>query len=301
MQARGANRLRHPADSVMNTTLDTNCILTGFFWIACGGWFTWFTVAAAVIGAGTSIYEGSKNRAALSKAGDVANGLTYQPIDINALLKQAHDQAVTNATQSLALERSLQPGVADTRTTLPGVINKQLALGGSLSPDTANAVATAGRVIGGNSGIGGSSAPLTAALIGQSSEQLRQSRINNASGLLAANPLPTAGLDPGALASLVVSQNNAQNQFNAAKAGIQTNLINSQAQAGNAAASQTSGAFTNLLGTLGKAYGTTGSNTGTTYDPNAYSGAFNPAFGAFRTPDGLLGQSATVGATTPGG
>ena len=69
-----------------------------------------------------------------------------------AVRKKITEAAVKNATDSLALERSLQPGVADTRTNLSNSISDQLKLGGQLNTDTINAVTQAGRVAGGTSG-----------------------------------------------------------------------------------------------------------------------------------------------------
>ncbi len=194
-----------------------------------------------------------KAQHAVSDAQKVAGAVDYQPIDIAQLTANAHDQAVKNATDSLALERSLQPDIADTRTNLSRSISDQLKLGGQLPTDTINAVTQAGRVAGGTSGsLGGASVPLTAGLLGLSSLNLLNQRQNNAAGLLAANPLPVAGLDPGTLASLEAQQNAAQNQFNLAKAGVQTNLIGSQVQAGAAQTGANMAGISSLLNLLTK-------------------------------------------------
>ncbi len=127
-----------------------------------------------------------KAQHAVSDAQKVAGAVDYQPIDIAQLTANAHDQAVKNATDSLALERSLQPDIADTRTNLSRSISDQLKLGGQLPTDTINAVTQAGRVAGGTSGsLGGASVPLTAGLLGLSSLNLLNQRQNNAAGLLA--------------------------------------------------------------------------------------------------------------------
>lgn len=245
----------------------------------------WGAVVAGVIGAGASAIISSdasrKASHAVSDARTIADNVTYQPIDIAQLTKTAHDQAVANATNSLALERSLQPGVSDTRQALQQSIANQLKQGGNLPPDVVNQVTQAARVGSGSSGtLGGSSVPLTAQLLGVSALGLLNQRQQNASNLLAANPLPAAGLDPGTLAGLEAQNNAAQNQFNLAKAGVDTNLVNSQAQAnaasGGVSASNyasllglltkqnpgTGGVDTSLLGKLASAYGT-GSNPAT--------------------------------------
>jgi len=208
--------------------------------LAVGATVTAGTIVAgaglAAAAAGTIVSADSARKArnagtdALKSQQQIQAELKYQPIDLEKLKADASAQAAQNATQSLALERLLQPGVADTRAGLQDRVASELKLGGNLSPDVANQVATQARTAGAASGVGGNAAPLTAALTGQTAQGLLQQRENNAMGLLAANPLPTAGLDPGSLASAEVAQNAAQNQFNLAKAGVASNLVNSQAQ-----------------------------------------------------------------------
>jgi hypothetical protein len=123
-------------------------------------------------------------------------------------------------------------------------VRSDLALGGQLSPDIANQVARAARTSGALSGA--PAGPLTAAQIGLTADNLKQQRLANAGSLLAANKLPTAGLDPGALASLIVSQNAAQNQFNMRKAGIDANLAQSAGEVG-AGAAATQGSLNSQL------------------------------------------------------
>jgi len=250
------------------------------------------SLITAGVGAAVSSDQSRKASHAVSDAAKIADSVTYQPIDIAQLTKTAHDQAVQNATQSLDLERQLQPGVASTRQALQQSISDQLKQGGNLPPDVVNQVTRAARVESGTSGtLGGSSVPLTAQLLGVSALGLLNQRQQNASNLLAANPLPVSGLDPGTLASLEAQNNAAQNQFNLAKAGVQTNLVNSQAQAnaasGGVAASNynsllglltkqnpsSSGTDTSLLGKLFSAYG--GSNNPATNPVSAGSGSIN--------------------------
>lgn len=243
----------------------------------------WVAVAAAAVGAiGSAVISSDSSRKAshaVSDAAKVAQDVTYQPIDIAQLTKTAHDQAVQNATDSLALERSLQPGVADTRATLQQSIADQLKQGGNLPPDVANQVERAARVSSGTSGsLGGSSVPLTAQLLGVSALGLLNQRQQNASNLLAANPLPAAGLDPGTLAGLEAQNNAAQNQFNLAKAGVQTNLINSQAQANAASGGVAASNYNSLLGLLTKQNpSTTGTDTSLLGKLGAAFSGNNPA------------------------
>jgi len=192
----------------------------------------------AVAGTAYSAYSSSQaqkkalnaQQGAIDQQQNLLAGLKYEPIDIAKLQSDATAAAAQNATNSLALERTLQPNVAATREGLSKTVADQLALGGNLSPDVANQVATAARVRGSSSGVGGNAAPITAALTGQTAQSLLQQRMSNSANLLAANPLPTAGLDPGSLASAEIANQNALNQFNIAKAGGTANLINSQAQ-----------------------------------------------------------------------
>lgn len=209
----------------------------------------YITAATSVAGVANSISAGRKAQsaakdAALRQEQLVAN-LKYEPINIEKLRQDARDQAIANATQSLALERELSPAVAATRQMAAERIRSDLALGGQLSPDVANQVARAARTSGSLSGA--PAGPLTAAQIGTTAEALKQQRLSNAAGLLATNPLPVAGIDPGALASLQISQNAAMNQFNAAKAGINANMIQSQGQLAGGAAGLQAGINANLL------------------------------------------------------
>ena len=196
--------------------------------------------SGAVLGAGTSLYNASQARVTGNKQADLAQqavdkqrallgSLKYEPIDIEKLKTEATANAISNARNSLALERELSPAVAATRAGLSEQISKDLALGGKLSPDIANQVARASRTMGALSGA--PAGPLTAASIGTTAEALKQQRLANASGLLAANKLPVSGLDPGQIAALEAEQAMAMNQFNIAKAGGQSNLINREATA----------------------------------------------------------------------
>lgn len=216
------------------------------------GWIAAVIGAVGAIG-GAAINSDSSRKAshAITDAQGIAEDTQYHPIDIAQLTQDAHNQAVLNATQSLALERALTPAIADTRQNLQQSVSDQLKLGGNLPPDVANQVTQAARVNSGISGtLGGSSVPLTAQMLGISALGLLNQRQNNASNLLANNPLPVSGIDPGSLASLEVNQNAAQNQFNLAKAGISTNLVNSGAQATAAQGGANAGLLTALTSSL---------------------------------------------------
>ena len=208
-------------------------------------------IGSAIIGAGSSMYGASQTRKATNQAiqaqKELAASLTYTPIDIDKLKAEATEQSIANAKASLQLEKQLTPDIASIRTTLPAQVSSELAMGGKLSPDIANQVASQARVIGGGAGtVASGFAPMTAALTGTTAQALKDSRQQKAASLLAANPLPTVGLDPGTLASLEAQNNAAMNQFNLEKAGISSNLINSQLQGNLAATGQTQSAIGSL-------------------------------------------------------
>ncbi len=236
----------------------------------------WGAVAVAAVSAGTAIYSSNQQKKAANKALDAQRGIaadiTYEPIDVEKLKREATQAAIQNATQSLVIERQLQPNVAAAREELSRQINADLKLGGNLSSDQQNRVTQSARTIGARSGVGsGGTVPLTASLIGLRSEDLLNQRRAAAGSLLGANPLPTAGLDPGALASLEVANNAAMNQFNLEKAGVESNLANSEAAARTAQIGGQVGvvsSLANLLGTGIGAYANNRAGVGeqTTYD-----------------------------------
>lgn len=218
----------------------------------------WAAIIPALISAGTAIYSANQSKKAASNAVDqqksLAANLKYEPIDIEKLKADATASAIQNATNSLALERQLQPVVADTREQtnlvkqeLARQVGADLKLGGNLSPDVINRVNTAGRVIGSTSGIGSpNTVPLSASLLGLSSIDLINQRRAAAANLAAPGPLPVAGLDPGAVASAEVAQNAAENQFNLKKAGVDQNLIDSEAEARTAQIGGQTGVISSL-------------------------------------------------------
>lgn len=250
----------------------------------------YIATAATVAGTVSSISSQRKalsaQKDALAQQRDIAANLKYEPINIENLKEQTRQQAIQNATQSLALERELSPDVAATRQMVAERVRTDLGLGGQLSPDVASQVARAARVSGSLSGA--PAAPLTASLIGTTAENLRQQRLANAGGLLAQNKLQPAGLDPGALASLIVSQNAAMNQFNAAKAGVNANLAQSAGQVGAAGAAtqqsitgQALNALPGIVSGLGGLFSSPSTSGGTglgltqTYNPLAGAASFS--------------------------
>lgn len=193
-------------------------------------------IAAAAIGAAGTLGAAYMSSQAAGDNQQIANNLQYQPIDINALQSTAQQTAASNAANSIALEQQNEPGLSAARFGLQNTVASQLAQGGNLSPDVYNQTANAA-ISGANSaGLTGAGGPITAASIGQTSQALLQQRIQNAGNLVNANALPVAGLDPGQIASALVGQNNAENQFALSKAGYQTNANQSSADAWGSAA-----------------------------------------------------------------
>lgn len=212
----------------------------------------YITAAASVAGVASSISAQRKAQSAakdaLAQQRELAANLRYEPVNIENLKEQARQQAITNATQSLALERELSPDVAATRQMVAERVRSDLSLGGQLSPDVQAQVARAARVSGALSGA--PAGPLTAAQIGLTAEGLRSQRLGQAQQLLSQNRLPAAGLDPGALASAIVAQNAAMNQFNLAKMGVGANLAQSGAELGAANAATQQSLTSNILNQL---------------------------------------------------
>lgn len=246
---------------------------------------TALAISAGVAAAGTAATVISsqdaarKARNAVKDAQKIAGATEYQPIDIAELTRTANEQAIKNATDSLALERSLQPDVARARADLSKSVADQLAMGGNLPADVVNQVTNAARVTGGGSGTISASAPLTAQRLGISALNLLNQRQNNAANLLAANPLPSTGLDPGTVASLTAQENAAQNQFNLAKAGINTNLVQSMGQANAAQSGVNASNFASLMNLLTKSNGGGGG-----IDSDSILGKLGAAYSANNNP-----------------
>ena len=213
------------------------------------------TIAIGALAAGGSIYKADQSRKAANQAKDaqkelIAN-LKYEPIDIAKLKAEATQSSIDNARQSIALEKELSPDVAAIRSELPRQVSQELAMGGNLSPDVANQIARQSRTIGGGTGTFSGVGPITAALTGTTAQNLIDQRQAKAANMLAMNQLPTVGLDPGSVASLEAQQNAALNQFNLSKAGINSNMIDSQYQAQMANVGANAGVINSLGGILG--------------------------------------------------
>ena len=212
----------------------------------------YITAAASVAGVASSISAQRKAQSAakdaLAQQQQLAANLKYEPVNIENLKEQARQQAITNATQSLALERELSPDVAATRQMVAERVRSDLGLGGQLSPDVQAQVARAARVSGALSGA--PAGPLTAAQIGLTAEGLRSQRLGQAEQFLTQNKLPVAGLDPGALASAIVAQNAAMNRFNLQKMGVDANLAESAGRVGAATAGSQQGINATMLNAI---------------------------------------------------
>ena len=207
---------------------------------------------ATAVTAGTAIYGAIQNKKGADKASSQVSNLQYQPIDLKALQEQARTTAEENARNSKALEQELSPDLARARSGSQKQVADNLDLGGNLSPDVANAVTSASEAQANSAGLYGGAGPITAANLGLTAQALKDQRLQQALQLSQANPQPTAGLDPGALASAAISQNNAQNQFALQKTGAQGKADQSQADA-NAGLATTYGMVAgDVLGKLAK-------------------------------------------------
>jgi hypothetical protein len=194
---------------------------------------------------GSSIGGTIAQQQAAKQAANIAGNLQYQPIDLDALQKQAQGVAEENIQKSLALEQQYLPGIAASRAGLQGQVAADLSRGGNLPPDVINQVTKASMAQAGSGGFG--AGPLTAANLGLTAYDIRQRAQQRAADLLAQNPLPVSGLDPGSLASAAIGQNQQANQFELGKAGALTNAIQSKADA--------SSALAGTLGSVASIYG----------------------------------------------
>ena len=188
-------------------------------------------VGAAAITAAGSIYSAEQNKSAANKNANLVNNLQYQPIDLTQLQSQAQTAAAQNFANSIALEKANEPGLSSTRFGLQNQVASDLASGGNVPTDVANQV-TRSAITGSNSaGFQGAAGPVTAATLGTTAMAIRNANQQKAMQLLGQNQLPTSGLDPGALASASIANNNALNYFNLAKSGALTNVNQSNANA----------------------------------------------------------------------
>lgn len=207
---------------------------------------------ATAISAGTAIYGAVNAKKGADKAASQVSNLQYQPIDLKALQEQARTAAEANATNSLALEKQLQPDLAAARSGSQKQVADNLKAGGNISPDVANAVTSSSEAGANGAGLYGGAGPITAANLGLTAQALKDQRLNQALQLSQASPLPTAGLDPGAIASATISQNNAENQFNLSKTGATNTANQSQTNANNGLATTFGLTASDVLGKLAK-------------------------------------------------
>jgi hypothetical protein len=228
-------------------------------------------IGGAVISADSSRKALHGQQDALAAQQAKLDNLSYTPIDIEQIKSTASQQAQDNIAQSIALEKQYSPGVAASREGLQTQIAAELKQGGNLSADARNAIASSGLAGAGASGIPGAGMPMTAARLGTSAQDLINQRQAKASSLLGANQLPTSGIDPGSLASLLVANNTQANNFDLAKAGANMNLTNSNLQVNAAGgAGQNLGSLVQgQSGNLGQLAGGLGSLfKGNTSDPS---------------------------------
>jgi hypothetical protein len=173
----------------------------------------------AIIPLAIAAYQAYTSKKSADKSEDMVSNLQYQPIDLKQLQEQARTTAEENARKSIELEKELNPDLSTARFDSQKMVADDLKDGGQLPTDVANAVTSGGIAQSNKAGLYGGGGPITAANLGLTALGLRDQRLTRALTLAQANPTPTAGLDPGAVASLEVAQNNALNQFNLAKSG----------------------------------------------------------------------------------
>jgi hypothetical protein len=254
--------------------------------------FTGGIIAAAAIGAAGTIGASLISSQGASQNQQAVANTQYQPIDINALQTQAQQFAQSNAANSIAIEQQTQSGLSNARFGLANTVAQQLGQGGNLSPDVYNQTANAA-ISGANSaGLIGAAGPITAASLGNTAQALQQQRIINAQNLVSANPLPTGGIDPGSLASAVIGQNNAQNQFDLSKLGATTAANQSSANANAGLVGAIGGIASNALTAYGNSqapanagqinnsvnnvYGGSPNTFSTTLSGNSLGGSLSP-------------------------
>jgi hypothetical protein len=222
----------------------------------------WVAGATVVAGIGGALI----NKKASDNAAAAAGNLQYQPINLEKLQSEAKAAAEQNYLGSIALEAKGSPDLAAARTGLNKQVAGDLAGEGNLPIDVQNKV-TRSAITGANSaGFEGAAGPITAAMLGLTSQDIRNQNQQKAMGLLASNPLPQAGLDPGALASADIANQNAMNWFNVAKTGALANANQSSTDA-------TSGLLGKLPGLVGMFKGGGGGGNGA-MAANAWAGAY---------------------------
>jgi hypothetical protein len=181
--------------------------------------------------AGATLVGSYLTKTSADKNASRVDNLQYQPIDLEKLQNEAQDAAKQNYLNSMSLEAQGQPDVAATRAGLSKQVSGDLASEGNLPIDVQNKV-TRSAITGANSaGFQGAAGPVSASSLGLTSMDVRNQNQAKAASLLAGNPLPQSGLDPGALASADVANQNAMNWFNVAKTGALGNANQSSSNA----------------------------------------------------------------------
>lgn len=199
-------------------------------------------VGAAVVAVGAAASAVVKKQGMDKAARNMREGLAgYERIDLDELQNNAIATARQNAVNSMQLERELTPDIANTRSTLSSQVSNELAMGGKLGEDVTNKVSQAASSKANTAGLYGGGGPITAAMLGLTSMDVAQQRKQNASALLAANPMQQVGLSPATLAQISVQDTTNLNQAKLNAAGVQAQLsAQSAANTGNAIQSATS-------------------------------------------------------------
>lgn len=242
---------------------------------------------AAGMGSALSLGNGVGNAA-------VSMSPELRDVEVNRLQTMAPREALINALKSAELERTVTPDVAKVRTGLSSQMAQDLEGGPSaqlsntwLKQGLADAIATGAKS---DSGFARSA---IADSTRQSYIQDRRDLQDRSSRFLSANPMPTAGLDPGSIASamtgmnaananardayksqvLSILGNNASNVSNAFQQAMQMEAArrSGDAQAANSLAASNMQAASSrqaaILGAIGSGLGTAASlaSTGITY------------------------------------
>jgi len=209
-----------------------------------------------------SAYSSYENNKAAGKNKNNVNNLQYTPIDLTQLETQATQAAQANIANSIAIEAQNEPGLSATRFGLQGQLSSDLNNGGLVPTDVANQVSRSAITGANSAGLTGAAGPVTAASLGTTSMAIRNANQQKAMQLLQGNQLPTAGLDPGALASASIANTNAGNYFNLAKSGALNNANQSSANAQGGMIGSLGSLLTALLNQNGKngGSGTSGSS-----------------------------------------
>ena len=194
-------------------------------------------------------------------------------VDLDYLQQMARREALINALESRGIERQVSPELAAAREELPRQINAELQ--GGPSTTLSNIWTKAGLVDAVATGVNTGSGFARSALADSTRRDfiLDRDRVQGkAASLLAANPAPVAGLDPGSMASAITQtqsdnanardlyktsvlsalSNNSNNVFNAFQQSAQLEAArrSGNAQAANAVAganAASSGATTGSL------------------------------------------------------